>query len=141
MSDQEYAGDILPPKAWDMLNANPTAVLIDVRTDAEFAYVGSPDMSGCDNPTYKICWKIFPDMQQNMHFQDAVREAAPEFDTPLLFLCRSGIRSASAAIAMTALGYTQCYNIVEGFEGDKDDTGHRSTVGGWKVRGLPWTQG
>ncbi len=141
MSEQDYAGDISPTDAWDMLQSNPNAVLVDVRTDAEFAYVGYPDMSECGNPTHRICWKIFPDMQRNMHFEDAVREASPEFDVPILFLCRSGIRSAAAAIAMTALGYKHCYNIAEGFEGDKDKTGHRGTIGGWKIRGLPWAQG
>lgn len=140
MADQDYAGDISPTDAWDMLQSNPDAVIVDVRTEAEFAYVGFPDMSDCKNPMYRVCWKIFPDMQRNMHFEDAVKEVSPDPETPILFLCRSGIRSASAAIAMTALGYKHCYNIAEGFEGDKDDSGHRGTVGGWKVRGLPWTQ-
>ena len=141
MNDLDYAGDISPTDAWEMLQSDPTAVLIDVRTDAEFAYVGYPDVSECENLTCRICWKIFPDMQRNMHFEDAVKEAASDPKTPLLFLCRSGIRSAAAAVAMTALGYKHCYNIAEGFEGDKDAAGHRGTVGGWKVRGLPWAQG
>lgn len=140
MTDQDYAGDLSPNEAWDLLQQNPKAVLVDVRTDAEFAYVGYPDLSDCDNPMYRVSWKIFPDMQRNMHFEDAVKEIAPDPDVPILFLCRSGIRSAAAAIAMTALGYKECYNIAEGFEGDKDDNGHRGAVGGWKVRGLPWTQ-
>jgi rhodanese-related sulfurtransferase len=80
-------------------------------------------------------------MQRNMHFEQAVREVSSDFEVPLLFLCRSGIRSKAAAIAMTALGYKHCYNIAEGFEGDKDDAGHRGTIGGWKVHGLPWVQG
>jgi rhodanese-related sulfurtransferase len=141
MTDEEYAGDISPTEAWDMLQSNPNAVLIDTRTDAEFSYVGCPDLSDCPNPSYRISWKIFPDMQRNMHFEQAVREVSSDFEVPLLFLCRSGIRSKAAAIAMTALGYKHCYNIAEGFEGDKDDAGHRGTIGGWKVHGLPWVQG
>ncbi len=140
MTDAEYAGDISPTEAWGLLQSNPSAVFIDTRTDAEFAYVGCPDLSDCPNPSYRISWKIFPDMQLNMHFEQAVREVSSNPDVPILFLCRSGVRSKAAAIAMTALGYTQCYNIAEGFEGDKDDTGHRGTIGGWKVRGLPWAQ-
>ncbi len=141
MSDSEYAGDLSPVETWELLNAEQDAVLIDVRTDAEFTYVGGPDMSGLTNPAHKISWVLFPDMKRNPHFEDAVREAVPSPETPILFLCRSGVRSLAAAKALTALGYQRCYNIAEGFEGDKDDDAHRGTVNGWKVRGLPWVQG
>jgi len=141
MSDGEYAGDLGPEDAWELLQRDPSAVLIDVRTDAEFAYVGGPDPKAVKNPLHKVSWVLFPDMKRNPHFEDAVRDAAPGKETPILFLCRSGVRSAAAAKTMTALGYTQCYNIAEGFEGDKNADNHRGTVNGWKVRGLPWVQG
>jgi rhodanese-related sulfurtransferase len=114
--------------------------LIDVRTDAEFAYVGEPELGDMNNPAHKICWKIFPDMNRNPHFEDAVRDVVSKLETPILFLCRSGIRSATAAATMTALGYQRCYNITEGFEGDKDGNDHCGSINGWKVRGLPWVQ-
>lgn len=123
-----------------MLTDKPDAVLIDVRTDAEFAYVGAPDLSRLEKPVYRISWKIFPDMSRNPHFEEAVKDAVPSKDTPMLFLCRSGVRSIAAATAMATLGYTHCYNVSEGFEGDCSEAGHRGTVGGWKVRGLPWVQ-
>lgn len=135
-----YAGDLSPQQTWDMLNSEQEAVLIDVRTDAEFAYVGEPELGNLKNGTHKICWKIFPDMTRNPHFEDAVRDAVSTPATPILFLCRSGVRSAAAAATMTALGYQRCYNIAEGFEGDKDGNGHRGSINGWKVRGLPWVQ-
>jgi rhodanese-related sulfurtransferase len=141
MSDDEYAGDLSPTETWELMQDDTRAVLIDVRTDAEFAYVGGPDPKAFKNPLVKISWILFPGMDRNPHFEDSVRDAVPDKDTPVLFLCRSGQRSAAAARAMTALGYTRCYNIAEGFEGDKNADGHRATVNGWKVRGLPWVQG
>ena len=79
-------------------------------------------------------------MSRNPHFEEAVKEAVPSEDAPILFLCRSGVRSVAAATAMATLGYARCYNVTEGFEGDCSEAGHRGTVGGWKVRGLPWVQ-
>ncbi len=140
MSDIDYAGDISPTEAWVMLTDEPDAVLIDVRTDAEFAYVGAPDLSTIQKPVYRISWKLFPDMRRNPHFEEAVKDAVPSEDVPVLFLCRSGVRSVAAATAMATLGYTRCYNVTEGFEGDCSEAGHRGTVGGWKVCGLPWVQ-
>ncbi len=140
MTGKDYAGDISPTEAWAMLTDEPDAVLIDVRTDAEFAYVGSPDLSALKKPVHRISWKIFPDMRRNPHFEDAVKDVVSSKTAPVLFLCRSGIRSAAAAATMTALGFARCYNVAEGFEGDCDEAGHRGTVGGWKVRDLPWVQ-
>lgn len=141
MTDGEYAGDLSPEDTWELLQCDKSAVLIDVRTDAEFAYVGGPDPKAVKNPFHRISWKLFPDMDRNPHFEDSVRDAVPDKQTPIVFLCRSGVRSAAAAKALTALGYTQCFNIAEGFEGDRNADDHRGTVNGWKVRGLPWVQG
>ena len=92
-------------------------------------------------PTHCVCWQIFPDNKVNDRFVDEVKAQGVRPDQTLLLLCRSGQRSRSAAIALTAAGFKCCYNIAEGFEGDKDASGHRGTVGGWKVAGLPWGQG
>ncbi|MEK9673486.1 MAG: rhodanese-like domain-containing protein [Rhodospirillaceae bacterium] len=140
MSDG-YAGDVTPKQAWDMLTSNASAQLVDVRTIPEFNFVGVPDLSGIGKKCHGIPWKNFPVMNENPDFTDAVEILAPERDTPLLFLCRSGVRSISAAQAITARGYSKAYNVLCGFEGDKDAAGHRGTVGGWKVDGLPWKQG
>ncbi|MEX0693559.1 MAG: rhodanese-like domain-containing protein [Rhodospirillales bacterium] len=140
MGEGDYAGDLSPTESWDLLQRNKDAVLIDVRTDAEFSYVGGPDPAALQNAFHKVSWILFPDMNRNPHFEDAVRDAVPNKEAPILFLCRSGQRSASAAKAMTALGYKSCFNIAEGFEGDKNADDHRGTINGWKVRGLPWVQ-
>ena len=141
MSEETYAGDLSARKAWDLLSENPKAQLVDVRTDAEFAYVGSPDLSSLGKEVLAVQWKIFPDMDINPEFVDQVSSSGVDKDAPLLFLCRSGVRSLGAAEAMTAAGFRECYNVAGGFEGDRDAEGHRGTVTGWKVDGLPWRQG
>ena len=141
MSEKTYAGDLTPLETWEMLSENPKAQLFDVRTDAEFACVGNPDLSELGKEVRQVYWKIFPAMEANPDFVAEVKDAGFEKDTPLLFLCRSGVRSKHAAEALTAAGFTACYNVAGGFEGDKDPQGHRGTGNGWKVDGLPWKQG
>lgn len=132
-----YKGDISPTQAFDRLRENPRAVLIDVRTIAEWNYVGIPAIDGL----VRIEWQTFPAGERNARFVDQITQAGIEKDQELLFICRSGQRSAAAASLLTEAGYTDCYNVAEGFEGDKDGQGHRGTVGGWKFHGLPWVQG
>ena len=136
----DYAGDVAPKQAWDILSTDKDAVLVDVRTDAEWLFVGLPDLATIGKEPVKIAWQTYPGMALNPRFVDAVKAAAPEKDAQILFLCRSGQRSKSAAIALTQAGYSRCYNISEGFEGDKDTSGHRSTFAGWKFAVLPWKQ-
>lgn len=127
-----------------MLAANRKAQLVDVRTSPEWTFVGVPDLSGIGRKTHLIEWQIFPSMALNPQFVAAtvaaLDEAATEPDAPLFFLCRSGSRSRSAAVAMTNAGYSHAYNIAGGFEGDLDAERHRGRKGGWKASGLPWRQ-
>jgi len=136
-----YAGDLSPKEAWTLLESDASAVLIDVRTRAEWTYVGVPDLSPLNKRTVFIEWQEFPGGTRNQEFGAQVEDLELGKDTPLLFLCRSGARSAAAATLMTEKGYARCYNVAEGFEGDPDDARHRGSVNGWKVRGLPWMQG
>ena len=131
----------MPAEAWKILADDPKAVLIDVRTTAEWVYVGQADISSLSKETVLLEWKVFPAMESNPEFVGELSAKISDKDAPLLFLCRSGVRSKAAAITMTAEGYATCYNIATGFEGDKDSDGHRGHVGGWKVEGLPWMQG
>ena len=137
----DYAGDRSPQKAWDLLCAESKATLIDVRTKAEWIYVGVPDLSSLNKEVIKLDWKQFPSMTVNPRFVSELRTQGLGAQQALLFLCRSGARSKEAAIAMTRAGFHRCYNISEGFEGDRDSAKHRGTLGGWKQRGLPWIQG
>lgn len=135
-----YAGDLLPRECWELLKNDSSAVLIDVRTDAEFAYVGIPDISSLNKQAQFVPWIRFPDNSPNPDFLAQCHAVAPDQHAPVLFLCRSGIRSRFAAAAATDAGYSNCYNVLEGFEGDKDMHGHRNSIGGWRVAGLPWVQ-
>jgi len=136
-----YAGNITPEQAWDRLATDEKAVLIDVRTQAEWAWVGISDLSSLQKDVFKVEWVYFPNSIPNADFVGDVEDLVPGLDTPILLLCRSGVRSRYAAEALTAAGFKECYNISGGFEGDKNDHAHRGTVNGWKVAGLPWKQG
>jgi rhodanese-related sulfurtransferase len=136
-----YTGDISPTAALRILEQTAAAVLVDVRTTAEWAYVGAPDLRALGKAPVAIEWQMFPSMQINPDFvARLVAHVGEDRDTPLLMLCRSGVRSAAAAKAMTAAGYRQCLNIAGGFEGNLDASGHRGRVSGWKADGLPWSQ-
>ncbi len=136
-----YAGDLLPDEAWTLLLEDPAAMLVDVRTQPEWAFVGLPDLTRARKQPVLVSWQIFPAMDRNPNFEAelATRGVGPE--ATVIFLCRSGQRSAAAARAMTEKGFSRCYNLLEGFEGPLDEERHRGTRGGWKARGLPWVQG
>ncbi len=138
----DYAGDITAEAAWDLLESTPEAVLVDVRTEAEWRFVGVPDTPEGARPPVFIEWVTYPDGARNPRFVEQLQEAGigPGSDTPVIFLCRSGQRSIGAAIAATAAGIGPSYNILEGFEGAPDHMGHRGAVG-WQASGLPWHQG
>ncbi|MGO1318463.1 MAG: rhodanese-like domain-containing protein [Cellulomonadaceae bacterium] len=129
-----YAGDLTPQQAWELLEKNPDAVLVDVRTDGEWRTIGVPDTTGAGHTPRFIEWNTA--QGPNPDFLTELRSADTNPDAPVLFLCRSGVRSVAAAQAATAAGYTQAYNILEGFEGAVDAQGAR-TIDGWRNDGLP----
>ncbi|MEO3938913.1 rhodanese-like domain-containing protein [Dermatophilaceae bacterium Soc4.6] len=135
-----YAGDVTPQDAYDALESDEHAVLVDVRTRAEWQFVGVPDLSGLGRPVVTIEWTTYPDGARNPGFVEQLRSAGVQEGTPVYFLCRSGVRSVAAAEAATAQGLGPAYNVLDGFEGGHDAHGHRA-VAGWKVAGLPWKQG
>jgi rhodanese-related sulfurtransferase len=138
---ETYAGDLTPAQAWELLGQDGQAVLVDVRTQPEWQFVGLPDASAHGRDAALIAWQVYPEMQINPEFMNALADAAPDPAAPVLFLCRSGVRSRAAASAATAAGYARAYNISEGFEGDPNADQQRGKVGGWKAAGLPWRQG
>ena len=132
-----YAGDLTPQEAWEKLEQG--AVLVDVRTEGEWAHIGIPETKATDNDPLFIQWS-FPGGIPNPDFITDLNQQAPEDrSTELVFLCRSGQRSIAAAVAATQAGFTS-YNVLEGFEGEPDRFGER-TVNGWKNRGLPTNLG
>jgi rhodanese-related sulfurtransferase len=140
MAEQSYAGDLSPPEVWQVLEEEPEAVLVDVRTDAEWSYVGLPDLRVLGKEPHCVAWQTFPGLQLNPRFLAELEACGVGRGQTLLLICRSGVRSRHAAIALTAAGFARCYNVAEGFEGDRDEAGHRGRRGGWKARGLPWIQ-
>lgn len=141
----DYAGDIECSEAWRILTTDPRAQVVDVRTMAEWNFVGLPDLSGIGRRTLTVEWQVYPQMDRNADFVAQVRELlageGADADAPVMFLCRSGARSRAAAIAMTRDGLVRAYNIAHGFEGDPDGEQHRGKRNGWKASGLPWRQG
>lgn len=134
-----YAGDITPQAAWELLRDDSEAVLVDVRTHAEWQYVGVPDTSSIARPTHLIEWVTYPDGAPNVNFVDQLKHAGVDGTRPVVFLCRSGQRSIGAAEAATAAGIGPSYNVLDGFEGATDADGHRGSTG-WRAVGLPWRQ-
>jgi rhodanese-related sulfurtransferase len=135
-----YAGDVTPDAAYAALAADDDAVLVDVRTRAEWSYVGLPDLSPLGKRVVCVEWQRFPDGADNGDFVEQLQDVGLPDGAPIYFLCRSGVRSVAAAKAATRAGLGPAYNVLEGFEGPHDEHHHRA-VSGWKNSGLPWRQG
>lgn len=140
MSDTTYTGDVSPTQAWDALKSGSNSVLVDVRTVPEWRLVGQPNLTELDKTVVSTQWQVFPAMEVNENFVEDLAQSGISKDQHIYFLCRSGVRSISAAVAMTAAGYQFCYNIIDGFEGPPNENQQRGQTGGWKAEGLPWSQ-
>ncbi len=132
-----YAGNVTPMEAFQLLSDDPATVLIDVRTPAEWSYVGLPDLTGIDKQVVTASWH--PHLSSD-ELKQALAVAGIGPEDRLLFLCRSGQRSQNAAALATQAGYNDAYNVSEGFEGHLDTKGRRGNTSGWKYDGLPWRQ-
>ena len=135
-----YAGDVDPSDAYAELQGEADAVLVDVRTRAEWSYVGQPDLAQIGKQVIFLEWQHFPDGTLNGTFVQQLRQVGVVEGVPVYFLCRSGVRSAAAATAATVAGLGPAYNVSDGFEGPLGGDGHRD-IAGWKAAGLPWRQG
>ncbi len=146
MGQGSFVGEVDPDEAWQILKKEESARLVDVRTRAEWNFVGTPDTGELGKTPILIEWSSYPDMSINPAFADKVEDAVgSDSNGPLLFLCRSGARSLKAATVIADHCARQgrsvtCLNVSEGFEGDVDASGHRGRQNGWKARGLAWRQ-
>jgi rhodanese-related sulfurtransferase len=131
-----YKGDLKPAEAYQRLQDSPNAWLVDVRTLPEWQFVGLPAVRAAGA---HLLAGIPRDAGQR-GFRAQVEDAGVPKDAEVFCICRSGARSAAAATALTEAGFANCYNVAEGFEGDKDEQGRRGSLGGWKAAGLPWVQ-
>lgn len=144
-SSSPYAGDVSAAEAWEQLQSDPKAQMIDVRTMAEWNFVGVPDLAGVGRRVHCVEWQMFPSGQPNPGFVEQAAQAlaatGAAASDPVLLICRSGARSRAAAIALTDAGFEKAFNVAGGFEGDVDGEGHRGNRNGWKAANLPWRQG
>lgn len=145
--NENQVGLVSPADAWQALqDQTRPSLLIDVRTRAEWSFVGVPDLSQLGQQAAFIEWQSFPTMDRNGGFTDAVMSLVEQSGAQALyFLCRSGVRSHHAAVATIAASAAagteiDCINVAEGFEGDIDGNGHRGNANGWKAANLPWRQ-
>lgn len=129
-----FSGEVTPGEAYELLQHAPNTVIVDVRTRAEWDWVGR--VPGA----IEIEWVEYPEMTRNLDFLASLQQQVSR-EAHVLFLCRSGVRSRGAASAAIEAGFAGAYNILEGFEGDKDAQNHRGNLGGWRFHGLPWYQG
>lgn len=139
LADVSYAGDITPQEAWTLLGDHPEAVLVDCRTSAEWRFVGVADTSGLGRDVVYVEWNTTDGKHNDQFVDDLAAAGVTPGERPVVFLCRSGNRSIGAAEAATAAGITPSYNVLDGFEGNLDENGHRGATG-WKAVGLPWKQ-
>jgi rhodanese-related sulfurtransferase len=131
-----YAGAVSPQEAYALLQSDSKILLVDVRTNAERDWVGRVNISEAQH--LAVQWSLYPGGTPNPDFLAQLQASAPDKDSVILFLCRSGVRSRHGAKLASENGYANCFDILQGFEGDKDEQGHRKTVGGWCQNGLPW---
>ena len=141
MSDLDYAGDLSPKDTWKTLETEKDSFLVDCRTSAEWGFVGVPSLDDLGKKVIFLEWQKYPDMQINDGFLQEIVQSNISKSSTIIFLCRSGARSRSAAEFMTSLGYKNCFNCLDGFEGDHNKEGHRGNINGWKFDKLPWKQG
>lgn len=132
--------DVAPRQAYEALAGDPAAQLVDVRTDAEWAYVGLPDLQPLGKRVLLVQWQSFPDGAPNRDFVGQLGAAGLTPQDPIYFICRSGVRSLAAAELAGRSGYRAVFNVADGFEGPPDADGHRGQVAGWKADALPWRQ-
>ncbi len=134
---------LTPREAWDFIQSNPRALLIDIRSTAEFLFVGHPlgaiHIPWMDEPDWTVCPEFIPQVRRAVLGGIGSEAHAPS--APVLLICRSGKRSVDAGWALLHAGFTDVYNVLDGFEGDLDEHRHRGTLGGWRYEGLPWEQG
>ena len=142
--DEKAVDDVDVETTWQGLVSRPKSQLIDVRTRAEWTYVGLPDLGSIGKRPVLVEWQTFPDQAIDPRFAERLigelKALGVEKDADLYFICRSGGRSLAAAQVMAELGYRACHNVAGGFEGPLDDDRHRGSVSGWKAVGLPWLQ-
>ena len=132
--------NITSVECFNKLSEISNSYLIDVRTKPEWEFIGVPDLSSLNKKTIFISWHMYPEMKINSSFDNQIIKSNIKKNDKLFLICRSGRRSFHAAKFLALCGYNHCYNVTDGFEGDKNTLNQRSTINGWKYNNLPWKQ-
>ena len=132
--------NISSQECFEKLSIEVHSHLIDVRTKHEWVYVGVPDLSSINKNVIFISWQVYPEMEINKFFENQVLESNIKKDNNLFFICRSGNRSNNAAEFLTSLGFSNCFNVIDGFEGKQNHERQRASIDGWQFNNLPWKQ-
>ena len=132
--------NIASVECFNQLSEIFNSYLIDVRTKPEWEFIGTPNLSSINKKTIFISWHIYPQLKINPFFENQITELNIKKNDKLFFICRSGGRSFQAAKFLSHSGYNYCYNVSDGFEGDKNNLNQRTTINGWKFNNLPWKQ-
>ena len=128
-----YDGAFFPMEAASIINTGHPLEIVDVRTRAEWTFVGHIPQA------FHIEWQSFPDGKLNINFLNQLQDVLSK-DRDIIFMCRSGVRSHDAAMSAKQAGFQKVFNMIEGFEGEMDEHGHRNSIGGWRAEGLSWNQ-
>lgn len=140
VSKNNIIQNISSKECFEILSNKVDAYLIDVRTLPEWKFVGVPDLSLINKETFFVSWQIYPEMNENKNFKEQILDLGIQKNSNLYFICRSGQRSLNAAKLLINNGFSSCFNIHDGFEGDLDQHNKRSLINGWKYNNLPWKQ-
>ena len=140
LNKNQYVPKLSSQECFKKLSLEVNSYLVDVRTKPEWFYIGVPNLESLQKKTVCVAWQIYPDMQINVNFESEILESDIKKQDSIFLICRSGQRSLDAAKFLTSRGFTNCYNVFDGFEGNLDYDHHRSTIEGWKYHNLPWRQ-
>ena len=127
-------------QCFERLSEESSSYLVDVRTKPEWLFVGLPDLQSLNKQTICVSWNVYPNMEINVNFESEILESGINKQDVIFLICRSGNRSCDAAEFLASRGFTNCFNVIDGFEGQNDLNHQRSTINGWKYYKLPWKQ-
>jgi rhodanese-related sulfurtransferase len=127
-------------QCFERLSEESSSYLVDVRTKPEWMFVGLPDLQSLNKQTICVSWHVYPEMEINVNFESEILKSGINKQDAIFFICRSGHRSQDAAEFLASRGFTDCFNVIDGFEGENDPNHQRSTINGWKYYKLPWKQ-
>ncbi len=127
-------------QCFERLSKESSSYLVDVRTEPEWLFVGLPDLQSLNKQTICVSWHMYPEMEINENFKSEILESGINKQDTIFLICRSGNRSCDAAEFLASHGFTNCFNVIDGFEGENNPNHQRSTINGWKYYKLPWKQ-